>query len=54
MIWLFLFMLWSITVVFYGPATGRPAAKMLVYLVALLGFLHVLVTVIEILQSFGF
>jgi hypothetical protein len=53
MIWLFLFMLWSLSVAINGPTASRPAAKMLLYLVALLGFLHMLVTAIEILQFLG-
>lgn len=53
MIWLLLFILWSLSVTLHGPYTSRPAAKLLLYMIALLGFLHVLVRGIELLQGLG-
>ena len=52
MIWLIVFLLWSLSVTIHGPHAGRPAARLLLYLIGLLGFLHVLVRGIEILQGF--
>ena len=52
MIWLMLFLVWSLHVGIYGPYAGRSAAKLLLYLIALLGFLHVLVRGIEMVQEY--
>lgn len=53
MLWLPLFLLWSFTVAIHGAHAGRDSAKLLLYLMALLGFLHVLVRGIEVVQGFG-
>jgi hypothetical protein len=39
MVWLFSFILWSLSVAFRGPKASRPAAIQLLYLVAALNLL---------------
>lgn len=53
MLWFILFLLWSLSVAVHGAPASVYAGKLLLWLLALLGFLHVLVRGIEILQWLG-
>lgn len=50
MLWLMVLVLWSIRIVFYGTSAASPAARVLYYLLTLLGILQVVTTIIDMLE----
>lgn len=50
MLWLFVLLIWSIGVACKGPEACRPAARVITWLLGILGFLHLVVTSIEAIQ----
>ena len=50
MLWLIVFLLWSFRTAIYGYAAGRPAMSVMLGMLALLGFLQVIVSLIDAIQ----
>ncbi|KAL3428395.1 hypothetical protein PVAG01_01904 [Phlyctema vagabunda] len=51
MLWLLIFSLWAFRTVTYGHQAGRPAARIMLFLLAILGILQVIVSSIDLIES---
>ena len=50
MLWLIIFLLWSLRTAIAGHAAGGPAMRVLLWLLVVLGALQAIVSVIEIIE----
>lgn len=50
MLWLIIFVLWALQTTIYGYTPGAHSAKILLYLLALLGVLQLIVSTIEMIE----